>query len=261
MAAAAPLLDFRRVSVMRGEKTVLENITLRIQAGEHAVILGPNGCGKSTLIKAITRECYPLIRDGSSLTIFGRSSWNVFELRALLGIVSNDLMNTCNRDLTGLEVVLSGVFSSIGIQPYHEVTEPMIDKSREVLELLEAPHLADREMTALSSGEARRILIARALVHDPVTLLLDEPFNSLDLHASVELRSVLSKLAQAGIGVLLVTHHLPDIIPEIDRVILLRNGRICADGTKVALLTSERIGELFGLPLEVVERDGFYHVW
>jgi iron complex transport system ATP-binding protein len=261
MAAAAPLLDFRQVSVMRGENTVLENITLRIQAGEHAVILGPNGCGKSTLIKTITRECYPLIRDGSSLTIFGRASWNVFELRALLGIVSNDLMNTCNRDLTGLEVVLSGFFSSIGIQPYHDVTEPMIDKSREVLDLLEAPHLANRETTAMSSGEARRILIARALVHDPVTLLLDEPFNSLDLHAIVELRRILSKLARGGIGILLVTHHLPDIIPEIDRVILLRNGRICADGAKAALLTSERIGELFGLPLEVVERGGFYHVW
>jgi iron complex transport system ATP-binding protein len=229
MADAGPFLDFRRVSVMRGENTVLEDITLRIQAGEHAVILGPNGCGKSTLIKTITRECYPLIRDGSSLTIFGRASWNVFELRALLGIVSNDLMNTCNRHLTGLEVVLSGFFSSFGIQPYHEITEPMIVKSRAVLELLEAPHLADREMTAMSSGEARRILIARALVHDPVALLLDEPFNSLDLHAIVELRRILSKLAQAGIGILLVTHHLPDIIPEIDRVILLRNGRVCAD--------------------------------
>jgi len=102
---------------MRGSKTVLQDITLRIAAGEHVAILGPNGCGKSTLIKTITRECYPLARDGSSLTIFGKHSWNVFELRKLLGIVSNDLMNTCTREISGLEVILSGFFSSIGIQP------------------------------------------------------------------------------------------------------------------------------------------------
>src|SRR6266478_7658320 len=113
----APLLDFQHISVMRGQKTVLDDITLRIQAGEHVAILGPNGSGKSTLIKVITRECYPLAGPDSSLTILGRDSWNVFELRPLLGVVSNDLMSTCTRDINGLEAVLSGFFSSIGIQP------------------------------------------------------------------------------------------------------------------------------------------------
>jgi iron complex transport system ATP-binding protein len=220
-----PLIDLRHVTVMRGAKTVLQDITLRIQAGEHAAILGPNGCGKSTLIKTITRECYPLARAESSLTILGQDSWNIFELRKLLGIVSNDLMSTCTRDITGVEVVLSGFFSSIGIQPYHHVTASLLEKAREVLDLLEVPHLADRFMTEMSSGEARRILIARAMVHDPLALLLDEPSNSLDLHATLELRALLRKLAQSGTGILVVTHHLPDIIPEIDRVILLKNGR------------------------------------
>jgi iron complex transport system ATP-binding protein len=256
-----PLLDFHHISVMRGDKTVLDDITLRIQAGEHIAILGPNGCGKSTLIKTITRECYPLARPNSSLTILGQDRWNVFELRTLLGIVSSDLMSTCTRDITGLEVILSGFFSSIGIQPYHLVTPAMLRKSREVLELLEVPHLADRDMTAMSTGEARRILIGRALVHDPLALLLDEPTNSLDLHATLELRDTLRKLAQSGIGILLVTHHLPDIIPEIDRVILLRNGRVYADGEKARLLTTERLTELFGVPVELARRDGYYHLW
>jgi iron complex transport system ATP-binding protein len=266
--AAAPrsqespaLLDFRHISVMRGQKTALDDITLRIQAGEHVAILGPNGSGKSTLIKAITRECYPLAVPGSALTILGRDSWNVFELRPLLGVVSNDLMSTCTRDITGLEAVLSGFFSSIGIQPYHEVTPAMVKKTREVLDLLEAPHLADRFMDEISSGEARRILIGRALVHDPLALLLDEPSNSLDLHATLELRGILRKLAQAGTGILLVTHHLPDIIPEIDRVILLKNGRVFADGDKQQLLTAERLTELFGLKVELARRDGYYHLW
>ena len=246
---------------MRGETIVLQDISLRIQAGEHAAILGPNGCGKSTLIKTITRECYPLIRPDSSMTILGRASWNVFELRTLLGIVSNDLMATCTRDITGLEAILSGFFSSIGIQPYHTVTPAMLQKAREVLQLLEIPHLADRAMDELSSGEGRRILIGRALVHDPLALLLDEPSNSLDLHAALELRGLFRKLAQSGTGILLVTHHLPDIIPEIDRVILLKNGRIFADGDKASLLTAERLTTLFGLPVELALRDGYYYIW
>jgi iron complex transport system ATP-binding protein len=258
---SAALLDFRHVSVMRGDKTALNDITLSIPAGEHVAILGPNGSGKSTLIKTITRECYPLVLPGSSLTILGRTSWNVFELRTLLGIVSNDLMSASTRDITGLEAILSGFFSSIGIQPYHHVTPEMLQKAHAVLDLLEVPHLAEREMTAMSSGEARRILIARALVHDPLALLLDEPSNSLDLRSALELRAILRKLAKTGTGILLVTHHLADIIPEIDRVILLRDGRIFADGAKTLVLTNERLTDLFGLPVELMERDGHYHLW
>ena len=246
---------------MRGDKTVLHGITIRIERGEHVAILGPNGCGKSTLIKTITRECYPLARPDSALTILGRDTWNVFDLRPLLGIVSNDLMAASTRDITGLDAVLSGFFSSIGIQPYHHVTPAMLEKTRAVLDLLEVPHLADRDMNAMSSGEARRILIARALVHDPLALLLDEPTNSLDIHAALELRGILRKLAQAGTGILMVTHHLADIIPEIDRVILIERGRICADGPKADLLTAERLTRLFGLPVDLVRRDGYYHAW
>lgn len=246
---------------MRGDKVVLDDLTLKIGVGEHAAILGPNGCGKSTFIKTITRECYPLYRDGSRIAIFGRESWNVFDLRSLLGIVSNDLMTQCTRDFTGREIVLSGFFSSIGVWPHHHVTPEMLRKSDEVLELLEAPHLAARNITEMSSGEARRVLIARALVHDPRALLFDEPSNSLDVSAQHELRLVMRKLAQSGVGILLVTHHLADIIPEIDRVILMRRGKIAADGTKEQVLTAERLSELFGVDVALTRRDGYYHLW
>lgn len=260
-----PLIQLRNVTVMRGENLALRDFSLTIGAGEHVAILGPNGCGKSTLIKTITRECYPLARAGSSVEILGRSLWNVVDLRSMLGIVSNDLMAQCvsshGGNITGFDVVLSGFFSSIGIWPNHHVTDEMRAQARDVLELLESPHLARKPVDEMSSGEARRMLIGRALVHGPKALLLDEPSTSLDLFAQHELRETVRKLAQSGIGILLVTHHLSDIIPEIDRVILMRNGQIAADGPKDQTLTAAALKDLFGVEVELARRDGYYHLW
>lgn len=255
------LIEFEHVTVMRGETLALDDVSLRIGAGEHLAILGPNGCGKSTLIKAITRECYPLIRDHSSVRILGRDRWNVVELRGMLGIVSSDLMTACSRDATGKDIALSGFFSSIGIWPHHEVTAEMHARADEALALMEVGHLADRWTDEMSSGEARRVLLARALVHRPRALILDEPSTALDLFAQHELREILRKLAATGIGIVMVTHHLPDLIPEMDRVILMRGGRIVADGPTRETLTAERLSGLFGLPLELTERGGYYNLW
>jgi iron complex transport system ATP-binding protein len=255
------LIELRNVTVMRGQNIALRDLSLTIGAGEHIAILGPNGCGKSTLIKTITRECYPLARPESSVAILGRSLWNIFDLRGMLGIVSNDLMTQCTREITGFDVVLSGFFSSIGIWPNHHVTDEMRSKASEVLALLEAPHLAAKPVDEMSSGEARRMLIGRALVHGPRALLLDEPSTSLDLFAQHELREMVRKLARAAIGILLVTHHLSDIIPEIDRVIMMRGGQIVADGAKEKLLTPAALKDLFGVDVELAQRDGYYHLW
>jgi len=247
--------------VERGARTVLDGVTLRIAQGEHVAILGPNGSGKSTLIKVIARELYPRLKpEPWSLRILGRDRWRLFDLRHQLGIVSNDWMALCTRDYSGLEIVLSGFFGSVGIWPNHQVTDAMRRKAREAMERLEIAHLAERNTDEMSSGEARRILIARALVHNPQALMLDEPTTSLDLHATGELRTTLRGLAAAGIGILMVTHHLPDIIPEIDRVVMFRRGAVYADGLKRNLLDAATLSGLFGLPVEVIERGGYYHV-
>jgi len=246
---------------MRGENIALRNVSLTIGVGEHVALLGPNGCGKSTLIKTITRDCYPLANPGSAVNIMGQTIWNVFDLRRLLGIVSNDLMAQCTREITGFDIVLSGFFSSIGIWPNHHVTTGMKERAEEVLDFLEAAHLAAKPVDEMSSGEARRMLIGRALVHEPRALLLDEPSTSLDLFAQHELRETVRKLARSGIGILLVTHHLSDIIPEIDRLILMRQGKVVADGPKRDTLTPVALRDLFGIDVELAERDGYYHLW
>ena len=255
------LVDLKNVRVMRGDNVALDDFSLRIEAGEHIAVLGPNGCGKSTLIKTVTRDCYPVLREGSSITILGRERWNIFELRFVFGIVSNDLMLDCTTETSGREVVLSGFFSSTRIFDHQTVEPAQRERADAALARLGVSHLAGRPVAEMSSGEAKRILIARALVHDPQTLEFDEPSNSLDEFAQHGLRETMRALAQSGIGIVLVTHHLSDISPEIDRVVLMRNGRVQADGRKEDLLEPEQISRLFGIRVDITRRDGHYHLW
>ncbi|MDX2267693.1 MAG: ATP-binding cassette domain-containing protein [Bryobacter sp.] len=248
----------KNITVIRGERAALRGLSLRIEDGEHIAILGPNGCGKSTLIKTITREEYPLLRADAWIRIYGEERWHLDELRQWLGIVSNDWMAKATRDVKGLELVLGGFFNSIVIEPYHEVTAEMRERARGALEEMGAGYLAERWTDEMSSGEARRVLLARALVHEPRALLLDEPGTSLDFAAQRHLNELVSGQARAGKTIVLVTHHLSDIIPEIERVAFLREGRIVDDGPKAAMLTSEKMSALFGADLHVVEKDGRY---
>jgi iron complex transport system ATP-binding protein len=255
-----PLLDLSNVTVMRGDRVALSGVTLRIEQGAHACILGPNGCGKSTLIKTITRECYPLVDDGSSMSILGRDRWDVTELRSHLGIVSPDLLAACTTEATGRDIVLSGFFSSTRIFPHHDPRPELVARADAALARVGLSHLAGRAVREMSSGEAKRTLIARALVHDPQTLLFDEPTSALDIGAQVQLRETMRALARAGLGVLLVTHHVSEIIPEIERVILLREGRVVADGPKEQILVEDRLGALFGVRVRVSREDGYFHI-
>jgi len=260
-STAALLLSISHVTVMRGEREALHDVNLEIGRGEHVCILGPNGCGKSTLIKTITRECYPLAREGSRISILGRERWDIFELRALLGIVSPDLLASCTTDATGRDVVLSGFFSSTRIFPHHHRDPEYLARAEETLARLGIAYLADRAVAEMSSGEAKRTLIARALVHNPQTLLFDEPSNALDIGAQLQLRETMRQLAQSGLGILLVTHHVSEIIPEIQRVILLHEGRVIADGAKSSVLTEEHLSKLFGVAVRLGQSDGYFHLY
>jgi iron complex transport system ATP-binding protein len=260
MTNSIPLLEMRNVSVVRGDNLALDGVSLRIEVGEHVCILGPNGCGKSTLIRTITRDNYPLAREDASMIILGQSLWNVSELRSFLGIVSPDLLAMCTSDATGIDVVMSGFFSSTRIFPHQSPQAEHLRRAEAALKRLGIPHLAKRPVAEMSSGEAKRTLIARALAHDPKTLLFDEPGNALDITGQVELRETMRELARDGLGILLVTHHVSEIIPEIQRVVLLRRGKVLADGPKAKILTGERLSELFGVPVKLFREDGYFHL-
>jgi len=257
---STPLIELDGVTVMRRGRAVLADLSLTIGAHERVAIVGPNGAGKSTLLKLITRECYPVPTASTVCRIFGRDRWNVRDLRTQLGIISNDLAAALEPYETVREIVLSGYFSAISLERENEVAGEMEAAAMAALARLGATHLADRELGTLSSGEARRALIARALVHRPLALIFDEPTSSLDFVAQRDARRTMRALAAQGVGIVLVTHDLADIVPEIDRVVLIADGRIVRDGPKRASLEPVALGELFATTVELDERDGWYAV-
>jgi iron complex transport system ATP-binding protein len=254
-------LSLEHVNVARGENVVLHDINLSVRRGEHIAILGPNGCGKSTLIKTMTCECYPIVKPETRISIFSRERWDLTELKKRLGVVSAELPGKPTLGITGREAVLTGFFSSSTLWPNLVVTESMRERAEEVLEIVGAVGIAEKLVGEMSAGQQRRVMIGRALVASSEMLLLDEPSNALDLSAQRDLRQLLRELAQQGTGILLITHHIADILPEIDRVLMMRDGRIVADGAKQELLTAERLSALFDTDVRLNERDGFYHAW
>ena len=262
MSTKNSLLRIDRATLVKGGRRILDGLSLEVTEGQHTAILGPNGSGKSSLIKLITRQHYPLARPEGPppMTIFGRDRWDIFGLRALLGIVSSDLHQEFMGvgRLHGAEAVLSGFFAGLGLAAHHAVTPAMRERAGAALALMDATALAGKPMAEMSTGEARRVLIARALVTDPRALLLDEPTAGLDLVARRRFLETLRHIAARGKTVILVTHHVEEVLPEIGRVILLREGQVFRDGTKPDVLTTEHLSAAFDAPIRVRERAGYY---
>lgn len=258
MTDDSPLLALSNVRVMADETCILDLPALTIADGESTAILGANGSGKSTLVKLIARQLYPAY--GADVRIFGQDSWNVFELRKLLGIVSTTMQLDFDAEppLETLDCVVSGFFASRGLWAHQHYTQEMIDASRAALEEVGATHLIGRSMASLSTGEARRVLIARALAHRPRALLLDEPCAGLDPAARHHFLDMLRGVARGGTTLILVTHHIEEILPEIGRLVMLQGGRVLHDGAKADLLTSDALTGLFGLPIDVSPRGDWY---
>jgi iron complex transport system ATP-binding protein len=265
-SSSEPILELLDATVVKGDRRVLNRVRLTIREGEHTAILGPNGAGKSVLVSLLTHHERALAAaDGTSpVRVFGEDRWNVSELRSQLGIVSADLhqrfvAGNSEGSITGEAAVLSGFLVSHGILRYGVVTDDMRRRATEALAAVGATHLALRSLDQMSSGEARRVMLARVLATSPRALVLDEPTTGLDLGTRHGFMEQVRGIVRGGTTLVLITHHSEEIVPEIERVILLQAGHIVADGPKAAVLIPERLSPLFGLPITVETADGYYY--
>lgn len=259
-----PVIQVRGATVRSEGTDMVRDLTFRVAGGQHTAVLGANGAGKSTLLDLLTFRRRPYAgEDGrGSVRVFGRDDWDVFDLRSRLGVVSSDLharFRERGGQLEGRSAVASGFFSTPGIPQRREITPSMDRRSRAALDRMNAGYLSEKPIRTMSHGEIRRVLIARALAPDPDALLLDEPTTGLDLAGRRRLTEILRELARSGTTILLTTHHVEEIFPEIDRVILLEEGTITADAPKPHVLNAERLSEAYGAQIEVrARRDGYY---
>ena len=251
------ILNIQNASVYRGRNKVFDRLNLRIDVGSHTAIVGPNGAGKTTLLKVLAREIYP---SGGQVTLFGQERWNVWELRKRLGIVSADLQQNYSASAKGMSVVLSGFYASVDTFGHQSFSCEQLETARRVSGELEIGHLSDVPFARMSTGEQRRHLLARALVHDPQTLVLDEPTTGLDLTAQFQYLETIRGLMNSGKTLILVTHHIHDISPETSQSILIKDGMILLQDKKEQALTDQNLTRLYDVPVKVIENNGYFHV-
>ena len=252
------MLSVRQLSKSYGSRQALDQLGLTLARGQFCVLLGPNGAGKSTLLKLLSGEVHPLALDNTRVNLFGQERWSVWDVRKQLGIVSHDLQRDYLICAEGLNVILSGFYASNDTYDHQTFSQEQVARAQEVMRELRIDGLAGRTFGHLSTGEQRRFLLGRALVHDPSVLVLDEPTSGLDLKACFQYLDLLRAQIRKGKTILLVTHHLHEIPPEIERVVLLKDGEVVADGAKVNLLTDVNLSRLFDQPVTLVRANGWY---
>ena len=256
--ARLPIIDIQYATVYRGDTRVFSDFSLTLQDGEHLAILGPNGAGKSTFLKLLSGEVHPMALDHTRVRLFGEERWNVWDVRKQLGIVSSDLQRDYLICAEGRNVVLSGFYASNDTYDHQTFSQAQVTRANDVMRELGIESFASRSFGHLSTGEQRRFLLGRALVHDPPVLVMDEPTSGLDLKSSFQYLDLVRAQIRKGKTVVLVTHHLHEIPPEIERVIFLKGGQIHADGLKSALFTNDHLSTLFDRRIVLAQANGWY---
>lgn len=253
-----PLFSIHDAVVQRSGRTILHVDDFSLAEGEHVALLGPNGAGKSTFIQLLTREVFPLYREDAAVKFRGAARPLLEDIKGALGIVSSTMHDQVRVHLPAIEIVVGGLFGTLGLPMHQEVTDAQRAQGMEALDRLGIAALADRDIMTMSTGQARRVLVARELIREPSVLVFDEPCTGLDPQGMFHLRETMATLAAEGKSVILVTHYPEDIIPAIKRVLLIKDAEIFADGAKEELLQSDTMSSLFDVPLTVQENNGWY---
>lgn len=254
------LLRLHDAQVKFDGRIVLDVDDFSVNHGEHIVLLGPNGSGKTTLIKLLTGEISPIWREKPPVLFMGEPNVESEKLSKTVGLVTTSVQERMMVHRTVFDIVLGGFFGSVAV-PFHlGASDEQVEMAHKAIREIGIQGIAERDMLTLSTGQVRRVLIARALINAPDVLVFDEPCVGLDPEAKWNLRQALSALAKAGHTILVVTHDVSDIMPEFERVVLLQDAHIVADGPKDEILTTQRLRRLFGVPVTLVENEGHYHL-
>jgi len=254
------IINFEHVYANYGAFEALKDINLKINSNENWVILGANGSGKSTLIKLLTNDLYPNTEYEFKKELFGKERWDIFELKKLLGIITNELhikFMKSERYITVQDIVTSGYYSSIGSFKHHVFSSKELKNAEETMRFLNIYNIKDKKIHELSTGQLRLAVIGRALIHNPKAFILDEPTVGLDIRAQKIFINMFEKFSKST-PIILITHDVSEIFPEITHAALVYKQTIYMQGRKQDILTSKNLSEIFETEVDLKEENGRY---
>tara|TARA_Y100001968_G_scaffold296818_1_gene305259 strand:- start:186 stop:998 length:813 start_codon:yes stop_codon:yes gene_type:complete len=252
--------SLKNINVFIDQKKILSNINIKLNYGENILILGPNGSGKSTFLKLFNRSVYPITSNHSSFKLFNQENINVWDLRRKIGFLFKEMEQRVNNGVNLYDVIISGFSGTFNSRNSKLLTESEKTKINNLINEWELNKIIYNEFNLLSDGQKRRGLLARALVYEPIILVLDEPFCNLDIKSNLILQNNLNKLINQSINLVYVTHNIESILSKTNRVLLIKEGRIVKDGHPSDLINSNQLSKLFNISINVIEHDGYWRM-
>ena len=250
--------EAENINCFKNGYRVLKDLNLKISYSENVILIGPNGSGKSSLIEVINRNIYPVITNKSKLKIFNKELINLWELRKRISTVNNDIKNRINPNLQVFDLILSGLYGRYCyIQNKSKIDSYKVEK---IINKMNITNLSKKYFSHLSDGEKQISLIARALIKKPDILILDEPIANLDYKSKFLVVDKINELSKLNAKIFCVTHDISTITKIYDRVIMLKDGKIIADGHQKTVLNSENLNNLYGIDVELTKNDGLWNI-
>ncbi len=251
-------LEAKNINCFKNGFRVIKDLNLKIANSENVILIGPNGSGKSSLIEVINRNIYPVIANESKLKIFGKELINLWELRKRISTVNNDIKNRINPNLQVFDLILSGLYGRYCyVQNKSERDSYKVEK---IMKKMNISNLSKKYFSYLSDGEKKISLIARALIKKPDILILDEPIANLDYKSKFFVVDKINELSKLNTRIFCVTHDISMITRIYDRVLMLKDGKIIADGNQNKVINSENLNKLYGIDVEVAKNNGIWKI-
>ena len=250
--------EAKNINCFKNGIRVIKDLNLKITYSENVILIGPNGSGKSSLIEVINRNIYPVIANESKLKIFGKELINLWELRKRISTVNNDIKNRINPNLQVFDLILSGLYGRYCyVQNKSERDSYKVEK---IMKIMNISNLSKKYFSYLSDGEKKISLIARALIKKPDILILDEPIANLDYKSKFFVVDKINELSTLNTRIFCVTHDISMITRIYDRVLMLKDGKIIADGHQNKVINGENLNKLYGIDVEVAKNNGLWNI-